>query len=81
MDSQTSAQQRQKVFIDIVGGRFDKVTTVLEEFGPGDERFIHSYEKMGLESRQVGDVEGGREVEVKVPARLHLNVFDMNRLI
>ncbi|MBP9598122.1 MAG: sugar kinase [Desulfobacter sp.] len=78
MDSQTSKQQKQKVEIDIVGGRFDKVTTVLEEFEPGDENFIHSYEKMGLEPRQVGDVES-REVDVKVPARLHLNVFDMNR--
>ncbi len=78
MSTQNSAGEKQKIEIGIIGGRFDKVTTILEEFEPGNENFIHSYEKIGIEPRKVGPVEE-REVEVKVPARLHPTVFDMNR--
>ena len=70
--------EKQKIEIGIIGGRFDKVSTVLEEFEPGDEKFIHSYEKIGIERRKIGAVEMGREVKVKVPARLHPTVLDMN---
>ncbi len=78
MENNNPAPEKQKIEIEIIGSRFDHVTTVLEEFEPGNENFIHSYEKMGIEPRRVGDVKA-KEVQVKVPARLHLNVFDMNR--
>ncbi len=70
--------EKQKIEIGIIGGRFDKVSTVLEEFEPGDEKFIQSYEKIGIAKRKVGAIEMGREVKVKVPARLHPTVLDMN---
>ena len=70
--------EKQKIEIGIIGGRFDKVSTVLEEFEPGDSKFLHSYEKIGVKPRKVGDIEMGREVKVKVPARLHPTVLDMN---
>ncbi len=70
--------EKQKIEIGIIGGRFDKVSTVLEEFEPGDSKFLHSYEKIGVAPRKVGDIEMGREVKVKVPARLHPTVLDMN---
>ncbi len=70
--------EKKKIEIGIIGGRFDKVSTVLEEFEPGDEKFIHSYEKIGIQERKVGAIEMGREVKVKVPARLHPTVLDMN---
>jgi len=69
--------EKQKIEVGIIGGRFDKVSTVLEEFEPGDKGFIHSYERMALGPRRVGEV-GVREVTVKVPARLHATVLDMN---
>ncbi len=69
--------KKQKIEVGIVGGRFDKVSTILEEFEPGSRDFFHSYEKMSLEPRTVGEV-GEREVKVKVPARLHATVLDMN---
>jgi beta-ribofuranosylaminobenzene 5'-phosphate synthase len=78
METQAGKPERQKIEIGIIGGRFDNVTTVLEEFEPGDERFIFSYEKIGVAPRKLGAV-SGREVEVKVPARLHPTVLDMNR--
>ncbi|GAB6908428.1 putative sugar kinase [Desulfosarcina cetonica] len=64
--------------IEIIGGRFDKVTTVLESFKPGDERFIHDYATIGLEPRTYNQVKHNL-IEVKVPARLHPTVLDMNR--
>ena len=69
--------EKQKMEIGIIGGRFDKVTTVLEEFEPGDENFIHSYEKIGVKPRKVQTVKD-TEIKVKVPARLHPTVLDMN---
>ena len=70
---------KQKIEIGIIGGPFDKITTVLEEFEPGNKDFIHSYETMGVEPKQVESVDTYREVDVKVPARLHPTVLDMNR--
>ncbi len=70
---------KQKIEIGIIGGPFDKITTVLEEFEPGNKDFIHSYETMGVEPKQVKSVDTYREVEVNVPARLHPTVLDMNR--
>jgi len=70
---------KQKIEIGIIGGPYDKITTVLEEFEPGNKDFIHSYETMGVEPKQVKSVDTYREVEVKVPARLHPTVLDMNR--
>ncbi|QTA84587.1 sugar kinase [Desulfonema magnum] len=70
--------EKQKIEIGIIGGRFDKVSTVLEEFEPGNKRFIHSYEKIGIKPRKVDSVSEEREVKVKVPARLHPTVLDMN---
>ena len=78
MTSENSGQEGQKIEIEIVGGRFDKVTTILEEFKPGDKRFIHAYEKIGIEPRGYKQVKHN-EIEVKVPARLHPTVLDMNR--
>ena len=78
MTTENSAQQGQKVEIEIIGSRFDRVTTILEAFKPGDKRFIHSYETMGLAPRGYNQVKHN-EIEVKVPARLHNNVLDMNR--
>lgn len=78
MDAQQRQPGKNKIEVGIIGGRFDKVSTILEEFEPGDIRFIHSYEKIGVAPRKVGDVTDGREVRVKVPARLHPTVLDMN---
>jgi hypothetical protein len=69
MTTENSEQQGQKVEIEIIGSRFDKVTTILEAFKPGDKRFIHSYETMGIASRGYNQVKHN-EIEVKVPARL-----------
>jgi beta-RFAP synthase len=77
MDDRKQHPEKQKIEVGIIGGRFDKVSTVLEEFEPGNTGFIHSYEKMGLRPRRVAGV-GEREVKVKVPARLHATVLDMN---
>jgi beta-ribofuranosylaminobenzene 5'-phosphate synthase len=69
---------RQSLEIAIVGGPFDRITTVLEEFEPGQKEFIRSLESIGVESRTVLAADP-REVEVIVPARLHPTVIDMNR--
>lgn len=78
MTSENGGQEGNRIEIEIVGGRFDKVTTILEEFKPGDKRFIHAYEKIGIEPRGYKQVKHN-EIEVKVPARLHPTVLDMNR--
>ncbi|BBO82818.1 hypothetical protein DSCO28_33840 [Desulfosarcina ovata subsp. sediminis] len=78
MTTQESGRQGEKIEIEIIGGRFDKVTTILEEFKPGDERFIRDYETLGIEPRGYNQVKHN-EIEVKVPARLHPTVLDMNR--
>ena len=77
MSDQKQQPDKMKIEVGIIGGRFDKVSTVLEEFEPGNKDFIHSYEKMNLEPRKVGEVKE-KEVKVKVPARLHATVLDMN---
>ncbi len=70
---------KQKIEIGIIGGPYDKITTVLEEFEPGNKDFIYSYEMMGIDAREVKTVDTYREVQVKVPSRLHPTVLDMNR--
>lgn len=69
--------EKQKIEVGIIGGRFDKVSTILEEFEPGDQKFIHSYEKIGVKPRKSETVKD-TEIKVKVPARLHPTVLDMN---
>lgn len=69
---------KQSLEIGIIGGPFDRITTVLKEFEPGDKEFIKPLQSYGVDPRSVGAVEE-REVEVRVPARLHPTVFDMNR--
>ena len=70
--------QRQRIEITTIGGPFDRLTSVLEEFIPGDKNFINFPETFGVAPRTVSRVVE-REVEVKVPARLHISVMDMNR--
>jgi len=69
---------RQSIEISIVGGPHDKISTVLEEFEPGQEEFILPLESIGVAPRTVKKL-SSREVEVTVPARLHPTVLDMNR--
>jgi len=69
---------KQSINIGIIGGPFDKINTVLQEFEPGQKEFIRPLESFGVEPRSVGEVET-REVEVTVPSRLHPTVLDMNR--
>ena len=68
----------QSLEIDIIGGPFDRITTVLEEFAPGQKEFVRSLESIGIEPRTLASADV-REVEVRVPARLHPTVVDMNR--
>lgn len=72
------SERKQTIEIGIIGGPFDRVTTFLEEFEPGQEDFIVRPEIFGVEPRTVKHA-GEREVEVTVPARLHASVLDMNR--
>lgn len=77
--NQTARQiRKQRIEIPIVGGPFDRLTAVLEEFEPGEKEFIVYPEQCGVPPRSVSQVVE-REVEVTVPARLHLAVLDMNR--
>lgn len=69
---------KQRLEINIVGSLIDRVTTVLEEFEPGQKDFIIPLEKFGVEPRTVKEVVE-KEVEITVPARLHPSVLDMNR--
>ncbi|MBF7083635.1 sugar kinase [Desulfallas sp. Bu1-1] len=70
--------RKQTIEIGIIGGPFDRITTVLEEFEPGQKDYIVHPGSFGVEPRVVRDVVE-REVEVTVPARLHTSVLDMNR--
>ena len=70
--------EKQSLEIGIIGGPFDRITTVLNEFEPGQKDFIRPLESFGVEPRSVTEVVE-REVEIKVPARLHPTVLDMNR--
>jgi beta-ribofuranosylaminobenzene 5'-phosphate synthase len=69
---------KQSLEIGIIGGPFDRITTVLHEFEPGEKAFIRPLQSFGVKPRTLGEVPE-REVEVKVPARLHPTVLDMNR--
>ncbi len=69
---------KQKLEINIVGSLIDRVTTILEEFEPGQKEFIIPFQKFGVAPRTVKEVTE-REVEITVPARLHPSVLDMNR--
>ncbi|NLD46078.1 MAG: sugar kinase [Clostridiaceae bacterium] len=69
---------KQRIEINIVGSLIDRVTTVLEEFEPGEKNFIIPLERFGVAPRTVSEVVE-REVEITVPARLHPSVLDMNR--
>ena len=69
---------KQKIEINIIGSLIDRVTTVLEEFEPGQKDFIIPLEKFNVAPRTVTEVVE-REVEITVPARLHPTVLDMNR--
>ncbi|SFH15603.1 beta-RFAP synthase [Desulfotomaculum arcticum] len=70
--------RKQSIEIGIIGGPFDRITTVLEEFEPGQKDFIVHPQIFGVEPRKVEEI-AEREVEVTVPARLHTTVLDMNR--
>lgn len=70
--------QKQKIEIKVIGGPFDRLTAVLEEFEPGQKDFIIYPEQFGVEPRSLPEA-AEREVEVEVPARLHPTVLDMNR--
>ncbi|ADI01565.1 sugar kinase [Syntrophothermus lipocalidus] len=70
--------QKQRIEISTIGGPFDCLTSVLEEFVPGERSFINFPESFGVAPRVVSEAVE-REVEVKVPARLHISVLDMNR--
>ncbi len=69
---------KQKITINIIGSLIDKVTTVLEEFEPGQKDFIIPLQNFGVAPRTVTEVVE-KEVEITVPARLHPSVLDMNR--
>ncbi|MBT7950413.1 MAG: sugar kinase [Gammaproteobacteria bacterium] len=69
---------RQSIEISIIGGPHDRITTVLEEFEPGQKEFIYPLESFGVAPRTITEI-SNREVEVTVPARLHPTVLDMNR--
>lgn len=71
-------EEKQTIEIGVIGGPFDRITTVLQEFEPGQKDFIVHPEQCGIESRTVTDATE-REVEVSIPARLHPTVLDMNR--
>lgn len=70
--------QKQRIEIPIIGGPFDRLTSVLEEFEPGEKSFIMYPEQYGVSPRTVSEAVE-REVEVTIPARLHMAVLDMNR--
>lgn len=76
--SENNQPSKQKIVININGSFIDRVTTVLEEFEPGQKDFIIPLEKFGVAPRTIKEFEE-REVEVTVPARLHPTVIDMNR--
>lgn len=73
-----SIDTKQRLEIGIIGGPFDRITTVLEEFEPGQKDFIIPLQNFGVAPRRVAETVE-REVEITVPARLHPSVLDMNR--
>ena len=71
-------EQKQTIEIGVIGGPFDRINTVLQEFEPGQKDFIIYPEQFGVAPRTVAEAPE-REVEITVPARLHPSVLDMNR--
>lgn len=71
-------EQKQTIEIGVIGGPFDRINTVLQEFEPGQKDFIIYPEQFGVGPRTVAEAPE-REVEITVPARLHPSVLDMNR--
>lgn len=69
---------KQTIEIGIIGGPFDRITTMLEEFEPGQRDFIMHPQSFGVAPRSVKQALE-REVQVTIPARLHSSVLDMNR--
>lgn len=67
-----------RIPIDIIGGPFDVIQAVLQEFQVGDPEFIVLPERAGVRPRSVQTLTS-RELEVSVPVRLHTTVLDMNR--
>ena len=78
VNNETNLPEKKTIEIGIIGGPFDRITTVLEEFEPGQKDFIVQPETFGVAPRTVSEI-CEREVEVTVPARLHSTVLDMNR--
>jgi predicted sugar kinase len=76
--NQETLPNRQSIEISIIGGPHDQITTILQEFEPGQKDYILPLESIGVAPRTVNELEC-REVEVTVPARLHPTVLDMNR--
>lgn len=76
--SKPAAPARKSLEISIIGGPHDRISTVLEEFEPGQKDFILPLERIGIAPRTVKEL-SNREVEVTVPARLGPAVVDMNR--
>ena len=72
-------EKKQTIEIDVIGGPFDRITTVLQEFEPGQNDFIIHPVQCGIEPRLVPEATE-REVEVTIPARLHPTVLDMNQI-
>lgn len=71
-------KRKKRIEISIIGGLFERNTTVLEEFEPGEKEFVLYPESFGVAPRQVREVIE-REVNITIPARLHTSVLDMNR--
>ena len=69
---------RSRIEIETFGGPFDRITTVLEEFEPGQDDFITPLDKCGVSPRAVDQL-FDRQLEVSLPSRLHTTVLDMNR--
>jgi predicted sugar kinase len=78
LPSKQTASARKTLEISIIGGPYDRISTVLEEFEPGQRDFILPLERIGIAPRTVKEL-SNREVEVTVPARLAPTVVDMNR--
>lgn len=67
-----------KIEIETIGGPFDRVTAILEEFLPGQPEFVVRPECFGVLRREVRRFDI-RSLEVLIPSRIHATVLDMNR--
>ncbi len=77
MKEQTKLAQT-KIEIETIGGPFDRITSVLEEFEPGQPEFVVLPEEFGVQPRTVSSCPE-RQLEVEIPTRIHATVLDMNR--